>query len=102
MNSLANEGDTIPSTGRQDSVLIAYDDLRKVNSKLVELEYERTINESLRTIVYNDSIVIYNLRSAIDRINNDCERNNKKYKRERNIAGVVGISAIILLIISIL
>ena len=102
MNSLANEGDIIPSTGRQDSVLIAYDDLRKVNSKLIELEYERTINESLRTIVYNDSIAINNLKCAIDRINSDCERTNKKYKRERNIAGGIGIGAIILLIISIL
>lgn len=102
INLSANEGDTIPSTGRQDSVLIAYDDLRKVNSKLIELEYERTINESLRTIVYNDSIAINKLRSAIDRINSDCERSNKKYKRERNIAGGIGIGAIILLIISIL
>ena len=102
MNSLANEGDTISSTGRQDSVLIAYDDLRKVNSKLVELEYERNINESLRTIIYNDSIAINNLRSAIDRINSDRERINKKYKRERNIAGGIGIGAVILLIISIL
>ena len=102
MNSLANEGDTIPSTGRQDSVLIAYDDLRKVNGKLIELEYERNINEHLRTIVYNDSIAINNLRNGISRINSDCERNTKRIKRQRNIAGGIGIGAIILLIISIL
>ena len=102
MNSLANEGDTIPSTGRQDSVLIAYDDLRKVNGKLIELEYERNINEHLRTIISNDSIAINNLRNSIYRINSDCERNTKRIKRQRNIAGGIGIGAIILLMISIL
>ena len=102
MNSLANESDTISSTGRQDSVLISYDDLRKVNSKLIELEYERNINEHLRTIISNDSIAINKLRHSIDRINSDCKRTNKNYKRERNIAGGIGIGAIILLIISIL
>jgi hypothetical protein len=102
MNSLANEGDTISSTGRQDSVLIAYDDLRKVNVKLVELNYEREINEHLRTIVYNDSIAIDNLKSGINRISADADKRVKKAKKERNIAGGVGIIAIVLLIISIL
>lgn len=102
MNSLANEGDTISSTGRQDSVLIAYDDLRKVNSKLIELEYEQTINESLRTIVYNDSIAISTLKSGISRISADADKRVKVAKRERNIAGSIGIVAIVLLVISIL
>ena len=101
-NSLANDCDTIPSTGRQDSVLIAYDDLRKVNSKLIELDYERNINEHLKNIISNDSIAINNLRNSISRINSDCERNTKKLKRERNIAGGIGIAAIVLFIISIL
>ena len=102
INSLANEGDIIPSTGRQDSVLIAYDDLRKVNGKLIELEYERDINKHLRTIVYNDSIAIDNLKSGINRISADADKRVKKVKRERNIAGGIGIVAIVLLIISIL
>ena len=102
MNSLANEGDTISSTGRQDSVLIAYDDLRKVNGKLIELEYEKEINNNLRNIIYNDSIAIDNLKSGISRISNEANKKVKKAKRERNIAGGIGISAIILLIISIL
>lgn len=101
-NSLANESDTIPSTGRQDSVLIAYDDLRKVNGKLIELEYEKEINNNLRNIIYNDSIAIDNLKSGIDRISNEANKKIKKAKRERNIAGGVGIVAIVLLIISIL
>ena len=56
MNSLANESDTIPSTGRQDSVLIAYDDLRKVNGKLIELEYERNINELKNNLNINQHV----------------------------------------------
>ena len=102
MNSLANESDTIPSTGRQDSVLIAYDDLRKVNGKLIELEYEKEINNNLRNIIHNDSIAIDNLKSGIDRISNEANKKVKKAKRERNIAGGIGIVAIVLLIISIL
>ena len=102
MNLLANDCDTISSTGGQDSILIAYDDLRKVNSKLIELDYERNINEHLKSIINNDSIAINNLRNGISRINSDCERNTKRIKRQRNIAGGIGIGAIILLIISIL
>ena len=102
MNSLANDCDTILSTGRQDSVLIAYDDLRKVNGKLIELEYEEEINNNLRNIIYNDSIAIDNLKSGINRIFIEADKRVKKAKKERNIAGGVGIVAIVLLIISIL
>ena len=102
MNSLANDCDTIPSTGRQDSVLIAYDDLRKVNSKLIELKYEKEINKNLKDIIANDSIAINNLRNGISSINSDCERSNKRIKRQRNVAGGIGIISIILLVISIL
>jgi len=102
MNSLANDGDTIPSTGRQDSVLIAYDDLRKVNGKLIELEYEKEINSNLRNIVHNDSIAIDDLKSGINRISIEADKKVKKAKRERNVAGGVGTVAIVLLIISIL
>ena len=102
MNSLANDCDTIPSTGRQDSVLIAYDDLRKVNSKLIELEYERNINEHLRTIISNDSIAINELSSKIVGMERQHDKEIKQIKKQRNIAGGIGIGAIVLLIISIL
>lgn len=85
-----------------DSVLISYNDLRKVNSKLIELEYEQRINKSLRTIINNDSIAISNLNNRIDYIQQNCNSTNKKYKRQRNVASGIGIGAIILLIISIL
>lgn len=102
MNSLANESDTIPSTGRQDSVLIAYDDLRKVNGKLIELEYEKNINGHLRDIISNDSIAINNLRDGINRINTDANLRVKRAKRERNIAGGISILSIVLLALSLL
>ena len=102
INLLASENDTISSTGRQDSVLIAYTDLRKVNGKLIELEYEKEINRSLRSIITNDSIAIDNLKSGINRISADADKRVKKAKKERNIAGGVGIIVIVLLIISIL
>lgn len=102
MNSLANEGDTIPSTGRQDSVLIAYDDLRKVNGKLIELEYEKSINRRLKVILTNDSIAISSLRDRIYNMDRDCKRTVGRYKRQRNIAGGIGLGAIVLLVISIL
>ena len=101
-NSLANEGDTIPSTGRQDSVLIAYDDLRKVNSKLIELEYEKEINKNLRNIITNDSVAINNLRSRIYNMDRDCNRRVKQVKKERNIVGGIGIVAVVLLVIALL
>ena len=102
MNSLANDCDTIPSTGRQDSVLIAYDDLRKVNGKLIELEYEKSINRHIKVILTNDSIAISSLRDRIYNMDRDCKRTVERYKRQRNIAEGIGLGAIVLLIISIL
>ena len=65
-----------------DSVLISYDDLRLANSKLIELEYEKQINNNFRSIISNDSIVIRNYQILNERINKDC----KKAIRQRNIA----------------
>lgn len=85
-----------------DSILISYDDLRKANSKLIELEYEKSINEHLRNIISNDSIAINNLRSSVNNIREDYNRRVERVKKERNVAGGIGIGALILLIISIL
>lgn len=89
INLLANNTDVdslYPSTGERvnpiDSVLISYDDLRLANSKLIELEYEKQINNNLRSVIYNDSIVIRDYKILNERINEDC----KKAIRQRNIA----------------
>ena len=87
-NLLANNSDIDSlrsSTGGvdypKDSVLISYDDLRLVNSKLIELDYEKQINTNLRNIIANDSIVIQNYQGVNNRINKDY----KKVIRQRNI-----------------
>ena len=104
INSLADNNSILSSTGgvTEDSILISYNDLRKVNAKLIELEYEKDINKNLRNIVYNDSIAISSLTFRINSMDNDCKRRLNKIKRERNVAGGIGIGAIILLILSLL
>lgn len=75
-----------PSTGDvvqpKDSVLISYDDLRRANAKLIELNYEKQINSNLRNIISNDSIIIRDYQVLNEKINKDC----KKAIRQRNIA----------------
>lgn len=75
-----------PFTGERkqsnDSVLISYDDLRLANSKLIELDYEKQINNKLHSIIVNDSIIIRDYKVLNERINKDC----KKAIRQRNIA----------------
>ena len=82
----------------EDSVLISYNDLRIVNSKLIQLDYEKQINANLRTIIKNDSIVIKDYKILNDRISKNC----KKAVRQRNIAIGTGvlffISSILLLV----
>ena len=66
----------------KDSVLISYDDLRRANAKFIELNYEKQINNNLRNIISNDSIVIRDYQVLNEKINKDC----KKTIRQRNIA----------------
>ena len=88
INLFANDDnkDLHSSTGElvqsNDSVLISYNDLRIVNSKLIELDYEKQVNNNLRNILHNDSIIIRDYKSINDRINKDC----KKTIRQRNLA----------------
>ena len=85
-----------------DSILVSYNDLRKANSKLIELEYEREINKNLRHIVYNDSIAIHSFKCDIHNVLVEADKRVNKVKKQRNVAGGIGIGALILLIISIL
>lgn len=83
----------------EDSVLVSYNDLRLVNSKLIELDYEKKINNKLRSIITNDSIVIKDYKVLNERINKDC----KKAISQRNImfgsATVLFITTIITLLV---
>ena len=84
-----------------DSVYVSYNDLRKVNSKLIELKYEKEKNANYNIIISNDSIVKSNL---IELRNNDkliYEDNIKQIKKQKNTATYVAIGSIVLLIISL-
>lgn len=91
----------IPPTGElvnQDSVSVSIDDLRTVNSKLVELKYEKEANKVLRNIVHNDSCIIADNDKTISQLKTKV----KKVTKQRNMIGVAGVTSIILFIISIL
>jgi 2-phosphoglycerate kinase len=90
-----NRQATFPSTGElvySDSVLISYNDLRKANAKLIELKYEKQINDSLRSIIKNDDIIITKYKQLNTNINNKVN----KYKKQRNI--IATVSSIIVLV----
>ena len=81
-----------------DSVKVAISDIRKANIKLVQLKYEQEINASLKEIIYNDSIVIYNKNVDNKTLTNQV----KKLKKERNITCCsIGVT-ILLLILNLL
>ena len=81
-----NDNATISSTGEltasPDSVLIAFDDLRKANAKMVELKYEKEINDSLRSIIKNDDIIMREYSRNVDAL----KKQVKQVKRQRNLA----------------
>lgn len=83
--------------GKSDSVLISYKDIRIVNSKLIELKYEKEINDSLRVIINNDDKIIKAYNNNIKSLNAEI----KKVTTQRNIIGIGGIISILSLIILI-
>lgn len=95
INSLA-QNNKHSSTGGLDSVRISYDDLRIVNSKLVELDYTKQINNKLYQVIHNDSIVINNYKSVNDNLN----KTMTKYKCQRNITFITTLCAIVGMIVS--
>ena len=88
-----NDNTTISSTGEltasPDSVLIAFDDLRKANAKMVELKYEKEINDSLRSIIKNDDIIMREYSRNVDAL----KKQVKQVKRQRNLAIGGGVLA---------
>ena len=88
-----NDNATISSTGEltasHDSVLIAFDDLRKVNAKMVELKYEKEINDSLSSIIKNDDIIMREYSRNVDAL----KKQVKQTKRQRNLAIGGGVLA---------
>ena len=84
---------------QEDSIFISYDDLKVVNSKLIELKYEKETNNILRTIIRNDSLIIDTLTIDNIKLTSDIQKlnkSNKKYKKQRNVGFSVGIIGIII------
>ena len=90
----------IPFTGglEQDSIKVAINDLRKANTKLIELSYEKDINNKLRQIIRNDSVLAEQARQRYILL----DRSYKQIKKQRNIAYCSSGVAIVLLILSLL
>lgn len=90
-----NDNATISSTGEliasPDSILIAFDDLRKANAKMVELKYEKEINDSLRSIIKNDDAIMREYRSNVDAL----KKQIIQAKKQRNLAVGGGLLATI-------
>lgn len=100
-NKKVFEPDTLLSTGERDSALIALDDLRIVNSKLIELKYEKEINTNLKAIVYNDSLAIDNLTRRLRYSDYNHSVAIRRIKRQRNAAIGGGLGLVGLLILAL-
>ena len=83
--------------GKSDFVLISYDDIRIVNSKLIQLKYEKEINDSLKVIINNDDKIIKEYNNNVKLLNNKIN----KLTTQRNVIGLGGIISILALIIFI-
>lgn len=79
--NLSTGGVVVEDSIVKDSVLISYDDLRLANSKLIELDYEKKINTTLRSVIANDSIIIRHYKSNTALMN----KSYKKVIRQRNL-----------------
>ena len=81
-----------------DSVKVSINDLRKANIKLIQLDYEKAINNNLRQIIVNDSVLAEQARQRYILLDRSC----KKIKKQRNIGVGAAIGSILLFIISII
>ena len=81
-----------------DSIKVSINDIRTVNSKLVELKYEKETNRVLRDIASSDSSIMVNNSRTIRQLRTKV----KKTTKQRNVIGAAGAVSIILFIISIL
>ena len=81
-----------------DSVKVSINDLRKANIKLIQLDYEKAINNNLRQIIVNDSVLAEQARQRYILLDRTC----KKIKKQRNIVCCSAAGAIIFLILSLI
>lgn len=105
------QNDTILSTGvvEQDSVLVPIQALRVANAKMIELKYEKAINENYRQTIELDSAIInalennlYNCALELEEQITTCDEEITKIKRQRNTAIGVGTGTSTALLIILL
>lgn len=78
------------STGElKDSVTISYDALRVANSKMVELIYQKEINDSLKSIIRNNDIIIKVYNNKVIELNKEIKKTNKKNKTIKFVGLVI-------------
>jgi len=87
----SSTGDVVPT----DSVLVSYDDIRKTNSKLIELFYVKEENKKLKEICVLDSAAISTLNTQVAKY----QRKVKSKQRTTNILFGISIAELILLFI---
>lgn len=107
MNLLADSADSIsfPFTGvlvGNNCAIVPYDALRIANAKMVELEYEKEINNNLKKIIIEDSITIKNLKNYIETANINHNEEVKTLRKRFFISTSCGAGVLVLLILSLL
>lgn len=98
ISSLGSNVDAHSSTGvvdSNDSVLIAYDDLRIANSKMIQLEYEKQKNILLKDVLAIDSVLL----QTKDKLINQAKEETKRANKQRNIAIIGGGASLLLLLL---
>lgn len=98
-----NENNQILSTGElinsSDSVLVSYEDLRKANAKMVELKYQKEINDSLMSIIANDGIIRREYDNNINVLKKQIKQENRKFKKAVWGGVILSLSLVVALIV---
>ena len=81
-----------------DSVLVSYEILKQANAKLIELKYEKEINDSLRSIIKLDDELIRQYNNKVNVLQKQVIQEKRKVSKYR----WGGIGATLLLVISLI
>lgn len=86
------------SQNNNDSIKVSISDIRVANSKMIELNYQKEINNTYKEIVYNDSIIINKLNKSIT----NCQNESKTIKTKNKYLIATNAVTVVLLILSII
>ena len=100
--SLSANNNAISSTGvLERRISIGLDTIKLINSKLVELNYQKDINDKLNDIIKNQDEIIKQDSIAINSLynsNESCVNVKEKYRTQRNVSFGVNIGLVLLLL----